>query len=122
MFRNFKVLLIAFAVLVLAASSYAFAAAITGIPDSKAGTGSGTVTGYVVSNVAYTFNTSDPTLLDQVDFTLDATATSVKIQVNTVAGDWYTCTNVLTDWTCITTSPQATTATMDTLTIVASDH
>jgi len=128
MFRNFKVLLIALVVLVLAASSYAFAASITGIPTSKAGTGSGVVSGYAVSAVAYQFNSTDPSKLDSVTFTLDGVATMAKIQVDSVANVWYTCTDIdgvaaVNDWTCNTTAgTQATTTNMDTLTIVASDH
>jgi hypothetical protein len=127
MFRNIKVLIIALVVLVLAASSYAFAAAITGIPDSKAGTGSGTVTGYAVTNVAYTFNTTNPGNIDLVSFTLDSVATVGKIQLET-GGTWYSCIDfdgvaAVNDWTCDTTvGTQATVALMDILTIVASDH
>jgi len=128
MFRNFKVLLIALVVIVLAASSYAFAASITGIPTSKAGTGSGAVSGYAVSAVAYTFNSTDPSKLDSVTFTLDGVATLAKIEVDTVAGVWYNCIDLdgvaaVNDWSCNTTvGTQATAAAMDTLTIVASDH
>ena len=130
MLRNFKVLLIALVVLVLAASSYAFAASITGIPTSKAGTGSGAVSGYAVSAVTYAFNASDPTKLDSVTFTLDGVATQAKIQVDTVANAWYTCVDLDAAaannvWSCdtdATPGPQATAAAMDTLTIVASDH
>jgi hypothetical protein len=128
MLRNFKVLLIALVVLVLAASSYAFAASITGIPTSKAGTGSGAVSGYAVSTVAYTFNSTDPSKLDAVTFTLDGVATMAKIQVDTVANVWYLCTDIdgvaaINDWSCNTTvGTQAMAADMDTLTIVASDH
>ena len=127
MFRNIKVLLIVLVVLVLAASSYAFAAAITGIPDSKAGTGSGTVSGYAVSAVAYTFNSSDPSLLDSVAFTFDAAATNVQIQVDSGGSVWYDCadtdTGVGLAWACDTTvGTQATVALMDTLTIVANNQ
>ncbi len=128
MFRNLKVLLIALIVLVLAASSYAFAASITGIPTSKAGTGSGAVSGYAVSAVAYTFNSTDPSKLDSVAFTLDGVATMAQIKVDTVANVWYDCVDTdgvaaVNDWTCNTTvGTQATAAAVDTLTIVASDH
>ena len=127
MFRNFKVLLLVLVVIVIAGSAYAFAASLTGIPTSKAGTGSGTVSGYAVSAVAYTFN-ADPTKLDSVTFTLDGVATFAQIEVDSVGGVWYDCVdadgasagNV---WTCNTTvGTQATAAEMDTLTIVASDH
>ena len=127
MLRNFKVLLLVLVVVVIAGSAYAFAASLTGIPDSKAGTGAGTVSGYAVSAVAYTFNTSDPTNLDSVTFTLDDVATTAQIEVDTVGAVWYDCvdadlTGANNVWTCDTTAPQATSAAMNTLTIVASDH
>jgi hypothetical protein len=128
MFRNLKVLSIALVALVLAASSYAFAASITGIPDSKAGTGSGTVTGYAVTNVAYTFNATNPANLDSVAFTFDGVATTAQIQVDSVGGAWYDCVDLdgvaaVNDWACDTTvGTQATVASMDTLTKTASDH
>ena len=127
-FRNFKVLLLVLVVVIIAGSAYAFAASLTGIPTSKAGTGSGAISGYAVSAVAYTFNASDPTNLDSVTFTLDGVATIAKIEVDTVAGVWYDCVDAdgagaANIWTCDTTvGTQATAAAMNTLTIVASDH
>jgi hypothetical protein len=124
MFRNFKVLLTVLVVIVIAGSAYAFAAANTGVTASKAGEGSAAITGYAVSDISYTLHTDDKTLLDAVVFTLDAAATNVKVQV-VDAGDWYTCTNTLLVWTCdtdATPGPQATVASMDKLTIVASDQ
>lgn len=128
MFRNFKVLLLALVVIAVAGSAYAYAASLTGIPTSKAGTGSGAVSGYAVSAVAYTFNASDPTNLDSVTFTLDGVATFAQIEVDSVAGVWYDCVDAdgasaNNVWTCDTTvGTQATAAAMNTLTIVASDH
>jgi hypothetical protein len=125
MFRNFKVLLIALVVIVVAGSAYAFAAANTGIPNVKAGEGVGTVSGYTISLVAYTLNNDDPSKIDKVTFTTDAEATVVKIKLVTSGSTWYSCTDTAEaglSWTCTTTSPQATVATMTGLTIVATDQ
>ena len=121
MFRNFKALLIALVVIAIAGSAYAFAAANTGVTASKAGEGSAAVTGYAVSSISYTLN-ADPTKLDAVVFTLDAAATNVQVQV-VDGGTWYACSNTLFVWTCDTTvGTQATVATMDKLTVVASSR
>jgi hypothetical protein len=126
MFRNFKVILLVFAILVIAGSTYAFAAAITGIPDSKAGEGVGEITGYAVSNVVYTFDGSDPSKINSVAFTTDALATVVKIKLVTAGSTWYVCDDGVSlglDWTCDTTvGSQATVATTTGLTIVASNQ
>lgn len=68
--------------LVLTTAAYGFAAANT-VPDSKAGDGTGAVSGYTVSNVTYYLEASDPSKLDKVTFTLDAAASSVRTQLIT---------------------------------------
>lgn len=93
----------------LVAGTYAYTAANT-VPDSKAGDGSGTVTGYVLSSVHYTLNGTDPSKVDAVGFTLDSTPVAgsvIKAQLDP-AGSWYTCSNTGTAVTCTTTSPQGT--------------
>ncbi len=93
---------------VLVAGTYAYTAANT-VPASKAGDGSGAVSGYTVSVVHYNLNASSPQNVDSVTFTLDAapaTGSTIKAQVD--GTNWYTCTNVTTAVTCTTTSPQAT--------------
>jgi hypothetical protein len=123
MFKKFGILFAFLMVLVIAAGGYAFAAANTGVTATKAGFGQAAISGYAVSNIAYTLN-ADPTKLDKVTFTLDAAATTVKVQLDkTTPGTWYSCSNGGTgnDWTCATTSPQQTVALMDELSIVASD-
>jgi len=106
---------VAFAV---ACGVYAYAATNT-VPGSTAGAGSGVISGYTVSNVAYTLNTTTPTNLDQVAFTIAPIATStVKVQL-APAGSWYSCSNTAGSVTCNTTSPQATAAAATQLTVVA---
>lgn len=118
MLRNFKVIMIVLVVVVLAGSAYAFADANT-VPTTKAGSGAGAISGYTVSSVTYTLNSSDPSQLDAVNFTLDAAATTVKIKLVAAGSTWYSCTNSLNnDWTCDTTG--ASVEAMDELTVVAS--
>ena len=58
----------------LATGAYAFTATNT-VPASSAGSGSGTISGYTVSNVAYQLNATTPSDIDSVTFTLSAAAT-----------------------------------------------
>jgi hypothetical protein len=95
---------------VLVAGTYAYTAANT-VPVSKAGDGSGAVSGYTVSAVHYNLNASSPQNVDSVTFTLDtAPAVGYTIKAQVDGTNWYTCTNVATAVTCPTTSPQATVA------------
>jgi hypothetical protein len=89
----------------------AFTASNT-VPASKAGDGSGTVTGFVLSSVHYNLNSTSPGNIDSVTFTLDSApvaGSTLKAQLD-AAGSWYTCSNVGTAATCTTTSPQMTVA------------
>src|ERR1051325_9960049 len=58
---------------IIAVSAYAFTNSNT-VPGSYAGDGSQTISGYNVSNIAYSLNNTTPTNLDAVAFTLDAAA------------------------------------------------
>lgn len=103
----------------LLGGSYAMTAANT-VPNSKAGDGSGTITGYVLSSVKYNLNASSPQNVDSVTFSLDSTpaaGSTLKAQLS-AAGTWYTCTNSGTAVTCTTTSPQATVAAATQLRVV----
>ena len=102
MLRSLKVLFVLFTIVVISVATYAFAAANT-VPDTKAGDGSGAVSGYTVTGVVYNLNASNPATLDSVDFDLGAAATQVQVQLVT-AGTWYTCAlDTGTVWTCSTT-------------------
>jgi len=103
---------------VVGSAAYAFTATNT-VPASTAGSGSGAISGYTVSAIAYTLNGTTPTNLDAVTFTIAPTAASVvKIQL-AAAGSWYTCANAAGSVTCNTTAPQATVAAAPNLTVVA---
>ncbi len=85
-YRTTTALLIA---LILSAIAYGFAAANT-VPTSKAGDGTGTVSGYTISNIHYTLNNSDPSKIDSVTFNTDvavpASGTVYVAAENTAAG------------------------------------
>jgi hypothetical protein len=100
--------------------TYAFTAANT-VPATKAGDGSGAITGFVITNVSYTLNGTDPSMIDAVTFDLDSVPTAgstIKIQLDSVAADWYDCTNTGVNVTCDTTSPQATVFPADALRVL----
>ena len=65
---------------VMATGAYAFTATNT-VPNSSAGSGNGTISGYTVSAVAYQLNATTPSNIDTMTFTLSANATTVKAKV-----------------------------------------
>ncbi|MGQ0833207.1 MAG: hypothetical protein ACT4OV_16200 [Microthrixaceae bacterium] len=90
------------------------------VDASQAGDGSGAISGYVLSSIRYNLNASNPSNIDSVTFTLDATppaGSTLKAQLAS-SGTWYTCTNVATAVTCAVTSPQATVAAASNLRVV----
>lgn len=118
--RPSRTLIVAILALSIGAGVYAYAATNT-VPGSTAGSGSGTISGYTVSSIAYTLNATTPTNLDAVAFTISpAAATTVKVQLAS-GGSWYSCTNTAGSVTCTTTSPQATAVGATQLTVVAAE-
>lgn len=99
-----RVLPVAMLILVLVSAAYAFADTNT-VPDTNAGDGAGTISGYTVSAIKYNLNTTNPQNIDSVQFSLTPTApgasapTTVKVQLNG-AGSWFTCTLSAGTWTC----------------------
>ena len=87
-------------------------------PATQAGEGATAISGYTTSAVQYTLNGADPTKIDAVAFTISPTTGTVKAQLVS-AGSWYACTNSVGSVSCATTSPQATVATANQLTVVA---
>jgi len=113
-----RTIVVALLALGVASGVYAYAATNT-VPGSTAGSGSGAISGYTVSNIAYTLNATTPTNLDQVAFTIAPIAAStVKVQL-AAAGPWYNCANAAGNVTCNTTAPQATAVAATQLTVVA---
>ena len=114
--RNRLLLATALAAIV-APAAYAFTASNT-VPTTNAGSGSGSISGYTVSNVSYTLNAANPQNVDAVSFTISPTSGTVKAQLVS-GGSWYSCTNSAGSVSCATTSPQATAAGVNQLTVVA---
>jgi hypothetical protein len=114
--RRALILLLTLGVAVAAIQAYA---ASNTVPTSKAGIGSGTISGYTISNVAYTLDGSDPTKIASVDFTLDSSASTVKAKLISSSTTYHNCSisggvNV----TC-TFSPQPTVLAADELAVIA---
>lgn len=106
--RSLKLATALLIVLVLSMAIYAFAAANT-VPASSAGDGSGAISGYTISAIHYTLNATNPGNIDSVTFTLStAPAAGSTIKITVDGTNWYSCTNVTTAITCVTTAPQAT--------------
>ena len=112
---------------VIAGGAYAFTAANT-VPSSSVGAGSGTVSGYTVSNVHYALDSTTPTNIDTLTFNVSPVIPStgsgkVVVQAALTSGgpNTYTCTtNTAGDTvTCATTAPQLTAAVLSSLTVVA---
>jgi len=115
--RNIRYMAIFALVLVLTGATYAFAAA-NSVPASKAGDGSGAISGYTVSAIHYTLNGTNPATIDSVSFTLDsapAAGSTLKIKLVAAGSTWYSCTNAI-NVTCTTTGASVSTA--DTLQVV----
>jgi len=93
--RSFGMLVLA---LILAASVYGFAAANI-VPDTYAGDGAGTISGFTITNIVYSLNTDgDPSDIDGVDFTLNSAATEIYITLDGTT--WTSCTPTGFDVSC----------------------
>ena len=98
-------------VLIVAASAYAFAAANI-VPESGAGDSQDTISGYTITNVTYTLNTTNPANIDAVTFTITPTAgaqapVTVRAQLVKSGGTWFTCTLANGKWSCPVTGVTA---------------
>ncbi|MGI9658910.1 MAG: hypothetical protein ACR2OD_08375 [Gaiellaceae bacterium] len=119
--RPVKIGLLFVLVATAALTATAFTAANT-VPATNAGDGNAAISGYTISNVNYTLNAANPQNLDAVVFDiLPVSASTIRVQVDTVAGTWYTCANAAGTVTCATTAPQATVLAANQLTVVATD-
>ena len=91
-------------ILLLAVVAFGYAAANI-VPETGAGDGTGTVSGYTITNIGYTLLTSDPSKVDELTLDVAATtgagdATDVRITVDG-GTSWVTCTGPATNtWTC----------------------
>jgi hypothetical protein len=118
--RAIKIFVIALMAFVFATVATAFAASNT-VPTSSAGEGAGTVSGYTVTNVHYELNASNPASIDYVSFTLNASATTVKIKLVAAGSTYYSCTNTSgNSWQCTTAG--ATVQPADELRVIATSN
>lgn len=118
---NLRVLVALAIIAILATAAYGFAASNT-VQKSRAGDGSGAISGYTVTNISYQIDTTDPGLIAGVTFDTNVAAKTVKAQL-TANGSWYQCTgsnNNLT-WTCapVSPDPETSVAAADPLRVVA---
>jgi hypothetical protein len=90
---RYRILALVVLILILSTAAFGFAASNT-VPAGQAGEGQGGITGYTVSSVVYTLDSSDPTAFDSVAFTLDAAASDVYAGLDDgVTIDWASCTS-----------------------------
>jgi hypothetical protein len=115
------------AVVVVAGGAYAFTASNT-VPATVAGAGTGAVSGYTVTNVDYTTNTTTPANIDSLKFTISPAIPStgagkvvIAAALSTGGPNNYTCAadTAGTTVTCPTTSPQLTVALLTGITVIA---
>ena len=102
----------------LATGAYAFTATNT-VPSSSAGSGSGTISGYTVSAIAYQLNNTTPSDIDSMTFTLNASATTAKAKIVSGSTTYTDCSisggvNVTCDF-----SPDIAITTADQLSVIA---
>ena len=122
-----KVVIVAIVAAAIAGGVYAFTASNT-VPNTTAGAGSGTVSGYTVSALHYNLNATTPGNIDSLVFTITPAVPStssgkvdVQAALTTGGPSNYTCTTDTTGSTatCATTSPQLTAALLTGVTVVA---
>lgn len=118
-----KVFLIAIVIFSFTTVAYASAAANI-VPGSKAGDGSGPISGYTVTAIHYNLN-STPSTIDSVTFTLNSApvaGSTIKIKLVAAGSTWYSCTNIAAAVTCNNgTTLGAPVLTADSLEVVVSD-
>lgn len=117
-FNSKKLILALIAAAAIGIGSYAIAAANT-VPASNAGIGSGTVSGYTVTNIAYTLGAT-PSDIDLVEFDISPSSPTPTVKARFVTGGtWYDCTVAGAAVDCDTTSPQLTVLPTDVVEVVA---
>ena len=125
--RGVRIGIAVVAAMAIAGGAYAFTAANT-VPNSTAGAGAGTVSGYTVTNMHYALNATTPSNIDTLTFTVSPvipnTGTGkviVQALLSSGGPNVYTCTTTTTGdiVTCATTSPQLTADKLTSVTVVA---
>jgi hypothetical protein len=107
--------------------AYAFTASNT-VPATNAGAGSGVVSGYTVTNIHYVLNTTTPSNVDSMTFTISPSIPSTSsgkviasVALTSGGPNNYTCTTTTAGdtVTCATTTPQLTADKVTSVTVVA---
>ena len=111
--------------LAIATTAIGFAASNT-VPASKAGDGTGAVSGYTITNISYTLNATNSDNIDLVEFDLDtapAAGANIELRLDSTGGGiWYACTNLIAAIDCDTTvTTQATVLATDQVRVVVTD-
>lgn len=93
MLNSLRVIAIALFTFVAGSAGYAYAASNSGL-GAAGGDGAGAISGYVVTNVSYSLNTLDPTLVDAVSFDINAPGSlpAVKVKLARDSAAWHDCT------------------------------
>ncbi len=119
-----KFIAIALILFSLSVVAYGYAAANV-VPESGAGDGSGTVSGYTISNIDYNLLASDPTKVSSISMDVAATSGAnapddVRITVDS-GTTWVSCTGPVTNtWTCtFVVSSEPSVSAISTLQVVA---
>lgn len=102
--RKPRSILIVMLALILAAAIYGFAAANV-VPETGAGDGSGTISGYTVSNIDYTLDGADPSQITGVTFDVTSTTGSAgapsEVHITLNGGSWVSCSGPTgNNWSC----------------------
>jgi hypothetical protein len=122
-----KVLLAALVVAAIGGGVYAFTASNT-VPATTAGSGAGVVSGYTITNIHYVLDTTTPSNIDSVTFTISPAVPSTSTGKVVIAAALssggptnYTCTTDTAgaNVTCATITPQLTATLLTGITIVA---
>jgi hypothetical protein len=122
-----KVLLATLVVVAIGGGVYAFTASNT-VPATTAGSGAGVVSGYTITNIHYVLDTTTPSNIDSVTFTISPAVPSTSTGKVVIAAALssggptnYTCTTDTTgaNVTCATITPQLTATLLTGITIVA---
>ena len=125
--RSSKIVAAVVVALAIGGGAYAFTASNT-VPASNAGAGSGAVSGYTVTNLHYSLDSTTPANIDSLTFTISPTVPStgsgkvvISAALSTGGPTNYTCSTDSTGATvtCATTSPQLTAALLTGVTVVA---
>ncbi|HTX91150.1 MAG TPA: hypothetical protein VMC09_08035 [Anaerolineales bacterium] len=96
--RSIKGLVIGLVAFILASITYAYAASNT-VDNNKAGDGSAGISGYTVTAVTYTLDSSNPVNVTMAQITLNSSAATVKIRLAT-GGTLFPCSGGPTVWNC----------------------